>query len=418
MELFHIFSAVLALSAVFSYVNQKFIKLPSGIALMLAGMILSLVVQGIGLISPVFYESVTHNLESLDFAEILLEFMLSFLLFAGALHTDFDKLSQARWAILSFASAGVIISTFLVGTLLYYGLQVLGQPIDYIYCLLFGALISPTDPIAVLGILKKAGVPESVKAKITGESLFNDGIGVVVFLTIFQIARQGLEQIETAYVVELLVKEILGGIGLGLLLGYLGYQLMRRLDDYRTEVLITLAIVMGGYSVAYYLHFSGPLAMVASGLFIGNTGHRGAMSEITADYVNKFWEMVDEILNAVLFVLIGLELLLIPFSINYVILGLMATAISLASRYTALATPTYLLKLKSSFEPNTLKIMTWGGLRGGISIALALSLDPAMEKEFIVAITYTVVLFSLIVQGLTLERVVKRYQGQTNLELK
>ena len=412
MELFHIFSGVLALSAILAFINVKYIRLPSGIALMLAGMILSLVVQGIGQLSPGFYNAVTESLESLDFSVFLLEFMLSFLLFAGALHTDFDRLAKARWAIISFASLGVITSTFLVGTLMYYGLILFGMPIDYIYCLLFGALISPTDPIAVLGILKKAGASKSVESKIVGESLFNDGIGVVVFLTIFQIARKGLEEIHTEYIVELLVGEILGGIGLGLLLGYLGFQLMKRIDHYTTEVMMTLAIVMGGYSIALYLHFSGPLAMVVSGLFIGNTSHRGSMSDITADYVNKFWEMLDEILNAVLFVLIGLELLIIPFSYTFVILGLIATAISLASRYTALALPTYLFKLYKTFPPNTLSIMTWGGLRGGISIALALSLDPAMEKDLIVAMTYTVVLFSLVVQGLTLERMVRRLQNK------
>ena len=416
MELFHIFSGVLALSAVLSFINQKYIKLPSGIALMLAGMILSLIIQGIGLISPGFYTAITESLESLDFSAFVLEFMLSFLLFAGSLHTDFDKLAKAKWAIMSFASLGVIVSTFLVGTLLYYGLQLFGNPIEYIYCLLFGALISPTDPIAVLGILKKAGVPDQVKAKITGESLFNDGVGVVVFLTIFQIARKGLEKVETSYIVELLVGEIVGGIGLGLLLGYLGFQLMKRINHYQTEVMITLAIVMGGYSIAQIFHFSGPLAMVASGLFIGNSEDRGSMSDLTADYVHKFWEMIDEILNAVLFVLIGLELLLVPFNYTYVILGLLATAISLASRYTALALPTYTLKLYKTFAPNTLGIMTWGGLRGGISIALALSLDPGMEKELIVAITYAVVLFSLIVQGLTLERMVKRLTAKPNVE--
>lgn len=408
MELFHIISGVLVISAIFAYINQKYIRLPSGIALMLAGLLLSVTVQAVGIFSPGFVGFVTNSLKTLDFSEFLLEFMLSFLLFAGSLHTDFSKLAQNRWAILSFATFGVIISTFLVGTLLYYGLILFGQPIAYIYCLLFGALISPTDPIAVLGILKRAGASEVIEAKITGESLFNDGVGVVVFLSIFKIAQMGIEQVSSGFIAELLIKEIVGGIGLGLLLGFAGFQLMRRIDHYRTEVLISLAIVMGGYSIAHFLHFSGPLAMVASGLFIGNTGHRGAMSDETADYINKFWEMLDEVLNAILFVLIGLELLIVPFNINFIILGFLATCIALLSRYIALAFPSYVLRLNKTFEPNTLPIMTWGGLRGGISIALALSLYPEMEKELIVAITYAVVLFSLIVQGLTIERLVKR----------
>lgn len=408
MELFHIFSAVLSISALFAYLNQRFFRLPSGIALMIAGMGLSLVVQAIAFVSPAFKIVVENSLETLNFSEILLEFMLSFLLFAGSLHTDFSKLAKQKWPILTFATLGVLISTVVIGGLLYYGLILLDRPIDLIYCFLFGALISPTDPIAVMGILKKAGVPSTIEAKITGESLFNDGVGVVIFLTIFQIAQLGLEQVTPAYVTELLVKEIVGGIGLGLLLGFTGYQLMKTIDDYRTEVLLTLAIVMGGYSLAHYLHFSGPLAMVAAGLFVGNTGHRGAMSDQTADYVNKFWEMTDEILNAVLFVLIGLELLVVQFSISYVIIGLLTTVMAIGVRYMALAFPSYVLKFKESFAPNTLSIMTWGGLRGGISIALALSLTAEMERELIVAITYTVVLFSLIIQGLTLEGFVKR----------
>ena len=408
MEFFHIFSGILAISAILAYLNEKFIKLPSGIALMIAGLILSLVVQGIGAISPPFYAYVKETLLALDFSAFLLEFMLSFLLFAGALHTDFSRLKAAKWPILTFATIGVLISTFVTGTLMYGAFQVIDLQIDYIYCLLFGALISPTDPIAVMGILKKAGVPKAIEAKITGESLFNDGIGVVIFLSIFQIAQLGIGNVEGSFVATLLIKEVIGGIGLGLLLGWGGFQLMRRIDHYRTEVLITLAIVMGGYSLAHLLHFSGPLAMVASGLFIGNSGTRGAMSDLTADYVNKFWEMIDEVLNAVLFVLIGLELIIVDFSFFYIVLGLFATVVVISVRYLALAFPSYILGFKKTYEPNTLPIMTWGGLRGGISIALALSLTEEMPKDLIVAITYTVVLFSLAIQGLTIERFVKR----------
>ena len=408
MDLVNIFSGILVLSAIFAYLNRRYFHLPTTISLMIAGLLLSVLVQVLGAFSPAFQENVVVTLAKLDFTEFLLEFLLSFLLFAGAMHTDLDQLKTFKWPILSFATVGVLMSTFLVGTLLYYLMMLIGTPVQYIYCLLFGALISPTDPIAVLGILKKARAPQSLEIKITGESLFNDGVGVVIFLTMFKIARSGLENIHFSEVVHLLATEILGGVGLGFLIGYLGYKMMKEIDHYQTEVLITLAIVMGGYSLATYLHFSGPLAMVIAGLFIGNQGVELAMSHQTRDYVQKFWEMIDEILNAVLFVLIGLELILIPFDISYVIIGLIVTVIVLAVRYFSLAFPSYALNFSKTFAPNALLIMTWGGLRGGISIALALSLQQEMEKDFIVAITYTVVLFSLIIQGLTVEKLIKR----------
>ncbi|MDX5422718.1 MAG: sodium:proton antiporter [Hymenobacteraceae bacterium] len=408
MELFHIFSAILAISAVFAYINQKFIKLPGAIGLLLAGLLLSVLVQVLGEVSPGFETLVEGQLREIDFSEILLEFMLSFLLFAGALHTDLEKLAAAKWPILVFATIGVLISTFMTGTAFYYLLQLFGLSVDYIYCLLFGALISPTDPIAVLGILKKANIPKSLEVSITGESLFNDGVGVVVFLTIFQIAQQGITNIESSFVVELFVKEVGGGIGLGLLIGYIAFHFMKRIDHYQTEVLISLAVVMGGYSLAQQFHFSGPLAMVAAGILIGNQGTQHAMSKITADYLTKFWEMVDEVLNAVLFVLIGLELMLIPFKTEYILIGVITTVVVLVVRYTALAIPSYTLRFHRAFSPYTLPIMTWGGLRGGISIALALALTAEMHRELIVAITYAVVLMSLTIQGLTIEPFIKR----------
>ncbi|MCC9136704.1 cation:proton antiporter [Pontibacter silvestris] len=412
MELYHIFSAILVVSAFFAYINQKYIKLPGAIGLLLAGLFVSLVVQGIGALSPNFIEVVRDRLNDIDFSEILMDFMLSFLLFAGALHTDMKKLAASKWPILAFATIGVLISTFVTGSLFYYLLQFMNMPIDYIYCLLFGALISPTDPIAVLGILKKADIPESLETSITGESLFNDGVGVVVFTSLFQIAQQGAGDVELSFIGKLFLEEVGGGIALGLAVGYMAYHLMRRIDHYQTEVLISLAVVTGGYSIAQYLHFSGPLAMVVAGLFIGNQGTQHAMSEITADYLGKFWEMVDEIFNAVLFVLIGLELLLIEFHTNYVVVGLISTAIVMLVRYIALAIPSFALRLNKTFAPNTLSIMTWGGLRGGISIALALSLTQGMQREIITAVTYTVVLLSLTLQGLTIDPFIRRVSGK------
>ncbi|MEM9984857.1 MAG: sodium:proton antiporter, partial [Bacteroidota bacterium] len=305
-----------------------------------------------------------------------------------------------------------LISTFGVGMSLYWLLQLIGAPIDLIYCFLFGALITPTDPIAVLGILKKAGVPASVEAKITGESLFNDGFGVVVFVALFQIAQQGIEELSTEYVLTLLAEEVLGGIGLGLLLGWIAYLLMKRIDHYPTEVLITLAVVTGGYTIALLLHFSGPLAMVVAGLFVGNTDGKGVMSDETADYVHKFWEMIDETLNAILFVLIGLEILVISYEFNYLWLGILALIISVSMRFMALTIPSYLFGFRKDFAPYTLSIMTWGGLKGGISIALALSLTSDMPRDLIVGITYTVVFCSLLFQGLTLEGGVKRLMAR------
>lgn len=408
MELFYIFSAILVISAFFAYINQRYIKLPGAIGLLLAGLLISLLVQALGELSPAFESLVESRLREIDFSEVLLEFMLSFLLFAGALHTDLDKLRKSKWPILVFATVGVLISTVVTGTAFYYLLQLLGQPIAYIYCLLFGALISPTDPIAVLGILKKAKIPKQLEVSITGESLFNDGVGVVVFIALFQVAQRGFENVSGAFIGELFLLEVGGGIGLGLLIGYVAFYFMKRLDHYQTEVLISLAVVTGGYTLAHLFHFSGPLAMVSAGLLIGNQGTQHAMSKITADYLTKFWEMIDEILNAVLFVLIGLELMIVTFHSSYLVIGLITTLIVLVVRYLALATPSYTLGFNRTFAPNTLYIMTWGGLRGGISIALALSLTPEMHRDFIVAITYTVVLFSLTVQGLTIEPFIKR----------
>ncbi|MDX5444411.1 MAG: sodium:proton antiporter [Hymenobacteraceae bacterium] len=403
MEFFHVFSVILVISAVFAYINHRLLKLPTAISLLLAGLFLSVVVQGLGAISPAFEASVEAKLASIDFSEILLDVMLSFLLFAGAMHTNLDALKQSKWPILIFATVGVLMSTFLTGTIFYYLLQLLHQPIPYIHCLLFGALITPTDPVAVLGLLKKANLPERLEVKITGESLFNDGVGVVIFLTLFGIAQTGFGEVEASEIGILLLEEVGGGIFLGLVLGYIGFKLMKSINHYQTEVLISLAMVMGGYSLASYLHFSGPLAMVIAGLFIGNHATETAMSEMTLDYVTKFWEMVDEILNAALFVLIGLEMMLISLDFFYIEVGLISTVVVVLVRFISLATPSYLLGFRHTFEPDTLPIMTWGGLRGGISIALALSLLPSMSKELIVTATYTVVLFSLAIQGLTME---------------
>ena len=348
-------------------------------------------------------------ISQIDFKTVLLDIMLSFLLFAGALHTNFDQLKIQRGPVLAFATIGVLISTFLVGIIMHFMFGFFGYEINFIYCLLFGALISPTDPIAVLGILKKVGAPKKLEAKIVGESLFNDGVGVVIFLTIFSIAKQPNAAIEFTEILELFAVEVIGGLVLGMILGYMTYKLLKSIDNYEVEVLITIAAVMGGSLLAHKLHMSAPLAMVTAGLIIGHdTVRNSAMSNVTEAYVDKFWELLDVLLNAVLFIMIGMEMLVLSFELNYVIAGLIAVPIVLACRYTSLWLPIKFYAKKLQFVPNTNVIMTWGGLRGGISIALALSLTAEMHRELFLVITYIIVVISIIGQGLTVEPVIKR----------
>jgi CPA1 family monovalent cation:H+ antiporter len=358
------------------------------------------------LFTDVILTQAVSIISSIDFKEVLLDVMLSFLLFAGALHTKLTHIKVQRYPILMFATVGVLVSTFLIGTIAFYLLNYMGLPITYLQALLFGALISPTDPIAVLGILKHAGAPKKLETKIVGESLFNDGIGVVIFLTLFQLASSPDADVDFAHIGFLFFEEVGGGILLGLALGYITYLMLKSIDNYETEVMLTLAMVMGGYLLASSLHFSGPLAMVVAGLFIGNdTRRESSMSEVTERYVDKFWELIDVFLNAVLFVLIGLEVLILSFEGNYILAGMILIPITLLCRYLALLGPIQIFKKKLDFVPRTGLIMTWGGLRGGISIALALSLTSDMNRELIVAITYIIVVFSIIVQGLTVEKV-------------
>lgn len=407
MDTMQFVSLIITLSALLAYLNIRILKLPSTIGIMVLSLLLSLILLFIGSASPAA-GLMKNLLVQIDFSDFLLDFMLGFLLFAGALHTDIKKLHKARGPIITYATVGILISTFLVAGAIYFILPILYQRVDFIYCLLFGALISPTDPIAVLSILKKAGISESIETQITGESLFNDGVGVVIFLTLFSIASEGFANVSTSEIIVLLLEEIVGGVLFGLLLGYVGFRMLKRIDHYQTEVLITLAMVMGGTSLAAMFHFSGALAMVVAGLFIGNKGALEAMSEETNDYIHKFWEMVDEIFNAILFVLIGLELLIIPFELSFLFVGLIAILIIILARLLSLIIPSYIFRFKYEFPKSTFILMTWGGLRGGISIALALSLTEGMQRNLIVSVTYIIVLFSIIVQGLSLERVVKR----------
>lgn len=410
MDYFIIITSLVFLSSAFGYVNVRFLKLPNTIGLMLITLVFTLVVLAIATIDETLLLAERQLITKIDFETVLLDVMLSFMLFAGALHTNFEQLKIQRWPVLVFATVGTLLSTFLIGSFMYGVLMLLNMDVGYVYCLLFGALISPTDPIAVLGILKKVGVPKDLEAKIVGESLFNDGVGVVVFLTIFQIAgASGAGGIEASEIVELFAREVIGGILLGLLLGYGTYLLMKSIDDYDVEVIITLATVMVGTAIAQEFHLSAPLAMVTAGLVVGNDTLRdSAMSKITENYVDKFWELVDILLNTILFVLIGMEMLVLEFKWTFIIACLLAIPIALLSRYISLYGPISMFEKRLEFIPKTNKVMTWGGLRGGISIALALSLTSDMHRELFLVITYIIVVFSILVQGLSLSALVKR----------
>jgi len=417
MDYFLIASILVFLSAIFGYINVKYLKMPNTIGLMLITIVFTLGIFALSYFDDRLLNAERFIISQIDFKSVLLDVMLSFLLFAGALHTNFQQLKVQRWPIIVFATFGVLVSTFLVGTATYFLLQLFGFSVDFIYCLLFGALISPTDPIAVLGILKKAGVPKKLETKIVGESLFNDGVGVVVFLTIFQIASSSEASINGLDIAKLFGVEVIGGILFGLFLGWVTYRLMKSIDDYDIEVIVTLATVMVGTVVAQKLHISAPMAMVTAGLVVGNDTIRdSSMSETTEAYVDKFWELIDILLNNVLFVLIGMEMLVLTFDGKYILVGLLAIPIILLCRYISLMGPINFFKNKLDFVPKTNVIMTWGGLRGGISIALALGLTNEMHRDLFLVVTYVVVVFSILVQGLTVGKLVKEVTGGAVVE--
>ncbi len=413
MSYFTIIAILTVTAALFGYVNVRFLKLPITIGLMIITLAITVIFVAIGQFDDTLLMREKELITQIDFKTVLLDIMLSFLLFAGAMHTNFDQLKVQRWPILVFATFGVLISTFLVGSSMYFVLQWVGLPVAFIYCLLFGALISPTDPIAVLGILKKVGAPKKLETKIVGESLFNDGVGVVVFLTIFKIASSKSGNFEWVDIVQLFGVEVLGGLALGGVLGYIAYRMMKSIDNYEVEVIITLAAVMGGTLIAHKWHLSAPLAMVTAGLIVGNDTVRNvAMSEVTESYVDKFWELIDVFLNTILFIMIGMEMLILTFETTYILAGSIAVPLVLLCRYISLWLPINFFAKRLDFVPKTNLIMTWGGLRGGISIALALSLTGEMHKDLFLAITYLIVVFSIIVQGLTVEPIIKRLTGK------
>jgi monovalent cation:H+ antiporter, CPA1 family len=402
MSLNDIFAATIVLASFFAYINYRWIKWPATIGVMALALMSSIVLVVAGKFVPGPFQKVVTLIASIDFQKILMDFMLSFLLFAGAVQMNAKKLNKERVSVLVLSTAGTIISAFLIASLSWCLFNLFHTPIAFVYCLLFGVIISPTDPIAVLAILKEARIPSSLDIKISGESLFNDGVAVVLFISIEEIARAGSANVDVLSVLKLFVQEGIGGLAWGVLLGYTGFLALRSIDNYKVEILITLAIVMGGYSIASHLHISGPLAMVVAGLITGNKVKEQVMSDLTQDYLSKFWELIDEILNAVLFLLMGLEMLIIKIHPVVLVIGSIMVVLVILARLISVALPVYFLRRWVVFEKHAVAILTWGGLRGGLSVALALSLSSGMHKDEFVLITYIVVVFSILVQGLTI----------------
>ena len=408
---------VITLAAIFAYANERWLQFPETIGLMVVAMIITLLLVLVGVLNPRMVELAREFVEQIDFNATLMHGMLGFLLFAGALHVKLDDLAEQKWVVTITATFGVIGSTLLVGILAHYILLALGISMSWINCLLFGALISPTDPISVLGIMKKIGAPKSLATKISGESLFNDGVGVVVFLVILG-AATGASDVTVSQVGLLLLQEVGGGVLLGLLLGGIAFYLHRTVESVHVELLISLAVVAGGYPLALALHCSGPIAMVVAGLLIGNPGRRHAMGEKVRVQVDALWEMIDEVLNAILFVLLGLEVIVLAWRQEFLFAGFMMIPVVLFSRFVTIGAAVTALRRFRVFSPRVIRILTWGGLRGGISVALALSIPMTLEatdqtqtfpaRNLILVMTYVVVVFSIVVQGLTIGPYIRR----------
>lgn len=414
MQSYEILTFFICLAALFSFINHRFIKWPPTIGIMALSLASSLLLIVAARLFPGKAGGLINIITSIDFHSLMMNGMLGLLLFAGSVNIDAKSLRKERLPIITLATAGILISTFLVGTFLHLIFIAFHMEVGYIYCLLFAALISPTDPIAVLAILKKAGIPKSLELKIAGESLFNDGVAVVVFLTILEVAQTGVDKLSAADITVLFVREAGGGLLYGLMLGYAGYHAIRSVNKYEVEVLISMAMVMGGYLLADKLHISGPLAMVAAGIVVGNMGKASPLPDISKKYLSKYWELIDEMLNAILFMLVGFEMLVINFDAAILAIGIISIVIVLFVRWISVALPVSLLRFKITFEKNAIAILTWGGLRGGLSIALALSLPTDMHRDLFVSITYVVVVFSILVQGLTIRGLYRKLAGNSS----
>ncbi len=405
---FEVTAAIICLAAVSGYFNSKVLRLPSAIGLMAVAMLGSLAVAALGSLHFVDSDRWQALVDRVDFANVLMHGFLGLLLFAGALHVDFARLAAQRWSVAGLALLATTLSTLLLGGATYWLTQALKLPLSLAESLLFGALISPTDPIAVLGILKSARVRDDLAVQISGESLFNDGVGIVLFIVI-EGAAAG-EELSLSHTAALFAREAVGGALFGAVLGYVAYLVLRSIDDYSVEVLITLAVVLGGYAVAERLHISAPIAAVVSGLVIGNQGRRLGMSDQTRHHVDLFWKLLDEILNAVLFLLLGAQATRLTLSGPLMLAMALVIPLALLARFVSVGITVKLLRFRWALAPNSVRILTWGGLRGGISVALALSLRPGPAREHIVALTYAVVAFSILVQGLSLGPFLRRLQ--------
>jgi len=418
VSFFTLVSILVSLAAVSSYLNYRYLKLPTTIGVTLLALVASLVLV---LIGPRIWgpEIVTSLVSRIDFGQVVLHGMLAFLLFAGAIHVDLEDLGREWRAIASLAILGTILSTLIVGVLTWLVLGWLGWDIPFLHALLFGAVISPTDPVAVLGIMKSVHAPRRLEVQVAGESLFNDGVGVVIFLALLEVARSGGADAPVWPVVGsaglALLIEVGGAIVLAMAAGFVVYQMLKRVDNYQVEVLLTIALAMGLYALADALHLSAPIATVVAGLFLGNHGRSFAMSEKTREHVDTFWELIDEIVNVVLFLLIGLELLVLPIERSWLLAGALAIPIVLAVRWTSVAGISGLLDRWKPQPKGAIPVLAWGGLRGGISVAMALSLPQEASRSVVLTLTYAVVVFSVLVQGLTIGRVIRRVSGTPDL---
>lgn len=403
MQLYTILTIIISICALFAYINARLIKLPPAIGIMVLSLLFSVLLIAAGRLVPSFTATVVQMVGAINFHRLLMQVMLSFLLFAGSIHINAAALRKQLLPVAILSTLGTLLSAIIVALLVHVLFGLFGMQVPIIYCLLFGILISPTDPVAVLAILKQAGIPSTLQLKIAGESLFNDGVAVVVFISLLEVAQTGTSNFSLGQSMLLFLQEAGGGLLFGFALGYAGFLLVRSIDNYQVEVLITVAIVMGGYTLADVLHVSGPLAMIVAGIVTGNTGKHHAMSETTREYLDKFWELVDEIMNAILFLLIGLQVLVIPTSASLIITGIITIGVVLLARWISVALPVTLLRRNIKFEKHAIAILTWGGLRGGLSVAMALSLPAEMFRSQFVAVTYIVVIFSIVVQGLTIK---------------
>lgn len=401
MSLFNLVAIVVSITGLFSYINYRFIKLPTTIGLMAIALLFSMFLIFLQLIGVRIEEQAIEVLKNLEFSKTLIGGMLSFLLFAGSLHVDLSELQKQKWVVLVLAILGTLASTFIVGFLMYFVFAFFKLPVPWVYCFLFGALISPTDPIAVMAMLKNANAPKELQVKIAGESLFNDGVGIVIFLTILELVTN--QNVAFSHVSLLFIREAFGGAVLGYILGWIAYWMMSSVKDYFVLVLITLSVVTGGYALAVLLETSGPIAMVVAGIVVGNHGRMQAVEEGARKYLDVFWEIIDEVLNSVLFVLIGLEVMILSFTRHYIFAGIVAIAVVLFARWVSVGVPILIFRLFRRFVDKVVWILTWGGLRGGLSVAMALSIPPNPYRELILTTTYIVMAFSVLVQGLTMQ---------------